>query len=229
MASYGSGSGSGSSGHPSGSGPSRPKMPKSEDIRAAASAVKYSLGNQVYAVVGGAACSLLGSTRETEDVDFVVPQGGTKDARRMLKNQPTYFDVDNRTLHTYYKSDPMVEIEILAPPSLFKENFDSNTSVVLINGVKVLKPSLILNAKCNSINGRASEDKKKTDSVDIKFCLGWCANNNAFPTAAEVPRADKEFVEWFVYEYGGAEYWTNARYNWKTCMPLYSPHFDSNS
>ncbi|TVY15843.1 hypothetical protein LARI1_G005766 [Lachnellula arida] len=211
-----SSSGSGSSGYPSGSGPFQSTKPSPEQIREAAEAIRHSLGNQVYAIVGGAACSLLGSTRETEDVDFVVPQGATRDARRMLKNQPQHFDVENRTLHTYYKADPRVEIEIIAPPSLFQENFDNNTSVVLVNGVKVLKPSLILNAKCNSITGRASEGKKKTDAEDIKFCLWWCANNNAFPTAAEVPRASKEFVQWFVSEFEGAEYWTNARYNWKT-------------
>jgi len=71
----------------------------------------------------------------------------------MLRNQPTYFDVENRTLRSYYKSDPRVEIEIITPPSLFRESFNNNTPVVLVNGVKVLKPSLILNAKCNSILG----------------------------------------------------------------------------
>ncbi|TVY47758.1 hypothetical protein LOCC1_G002738 [Lachnellula occidentalis] len=191
-------------------------MPRPDQIRAAAEAIKQSLGNQVYAIVGGAACSLLGSTRETEDVDFVVPQNATKAARLMLKNQSEFFEVDKRTLHTHYKSDPRVEIEILTPPSLFRESFDNNTSVVQVNGVKILKPSLILNAKCNSIMTRPSQAKKRTDADDIQFCLWWCANNHAFPTTAEVPRASKEFVEWFVDAYGGAELWTNARYNWKT-------------
>ncbi|KAN0106648.1 hypothetical protein V8E51_009524 [Hyaloscypha variabilis] len=219
--SYGSGYGSGASGsgYPSGPGsyqPEQPTKPSPEQIREAAVAINYYLGDQVYAIVGGAACSLLGSTRETEDIDIVVPQGATRDARQRLRNEPTYFDVDNRTLHTYYRSDPRVEVEILTPPSLFRERFDNNTPVVLINGVKVLKPSLILNAKCNSILGRASEEKKTTDATDIKFCLWWCASNNAFPTATEVPRASREFVEWFIGVYGEAEYWTNAGYNWET-------------
>jgi hypothetical protein len=217
------GSGASGSGYPSGRPglyqppqPERSAKPSPGQIREAARAISHYLGDQVYAIVGGAACSLLGSSRETEDVDIVVPQGATRDARRKLKNEPTYFDVDNRTLHTYYKSDPRVEVEIITPPSLFREGFDNNTPVVLVDGVKVLKPSLILNAKCNSILGRASKEKKDTDAFDITFCLRWCANHNAFPTAAEVPRADKEFVEWFTSEYGGAEYWTNAGYNRET-------------
>ncbi|KAG9232994.1 hypothetical protein BJ875DRAFT_379505, partial [Amylocarpus encephaloides] len=157
-------------------------------IRAAAGAISYSLNDRVYAVVGGAACSLLGSTRETDDVDIVVPQDVTRDTRRMLKDEPTYFHVEKKTLHTYYKSDPKVEVEIIAPPALFRESFDNNTPVVLVDDIRVLKPSLILNAKCNSILGRASEGEKTTDATDIKFCLWWCASNNARPTTAEVPR-----------------------------------------
>ncbi|PSS15239.1 hypothetical protein M430DRAFT_59860 [Amorphotheca resinae ATCC 22711] len=218
--SYSSGDGLGASG---GSGPGYqppqpevPTKPSPEQIREAAVAISYCLGDQVYAIVGGAACSLLGSTRETIDVDIVVPQGATRDARRKLRNEPTLFDVDNRTLHTYYRSDPRVEVEIITPPSLFRERFDNNTPVVLINGVKVLKPSLILNAKCNSILSRSSGEKRLADATDIKFCLRWCANNNAFPTAAEVPHADMEFVEWFIGVYAESECWTNAGYNRET-------------
>jgi hypothetical protein len=46
-----------------------------------------------------------------------------------------------------------VEVEIITPPPLFRERFDNDMPVFLVNGVKVLKPSLILNAKCNSILG----------------------------------------------------------------------------
>jgi hypothetical protein len=175
--------------------------PTPEQVRAAAQAIGFSLGSQVYAVVGGAACSLLGSSRVTDDVDIIVLQGATKETRQNLKDQTAYFDVENRTLHTYYKSNPPVGVEILAPPSLFKENFSSSTPVVVIDGTKVLKPALISNSKCYSIIGRASESRKRTDALDIQFCLGWYAQNNAFPTAAEVPRAGKQFVEWFIFIY----------------------------
>ncbi|KAF2438417.1 hypothetical protein P171DRAFT_449068 [Karstenula rhodostoma CBS 690.94] len=77
----------------------------------------------------------------------------------------------------------------------------------------ILKPALILNAKCRSILGRSNGEKKKTDAADITFLLWWLATNNAFPSAQEVPNANKEFVTWFVETYRGAEYWTGARLN----------------
>jgi len=208
--SHASGSGSGS--HQA----QQPTKPSPQQIREAAEAIKYSLRGQVYALIGGAACSMLGSSRETEDVDIVVPQDATKYTRSLLRNQPMYFKVESNTAYTYYKSDPRVEIEILAPPGMFKERFDNNTAVVEVNGVRILKPSLILNAKCKSILGRAYKAKKNTDADDIIFILKWCASNNQFPTAAEVPNATKEFVEFFIHEYKEADSWTNARYNWKT-------------
>ncbi|KAH9215534.1 hypothetical protein DL95DRAFT_523215 [Leptodontidium sp. 2 PMI_412] len=187
-----------------------------EQVRKAAQAVGFFLGGQVYAIVGGAACVLLGSTRATEDVDIVVPQGATKETRQRLKDQAEYFHVEKRTLHTYYKSDPLVEIEVLAPPAMFKEDFSSSTPVVVVDGVNVLKPALILNSKCNSITGRPSDGKKQNDATDIRFCLRWCARNNALPTKTEVPRASKEFVEWYIDVYGGREDWQNAGYNFDT-------------
>ncbi|CZT12924.1 uncharacterized protein RAG0_16571 [Rhynchosporium agropyri] len=181
------------------------EKPSPEQVREAAKAVGSFLANQTYAVVGGAACSLLGSQRVTEDVDIVVPRGATKETRNALKNQPTYFD-----------SDPRVEVEILAPPSLFRETFDASTPFVLIGNPKVLKPTLILNAKCNAISGRATEGKKASDAEDIKFCLQWCHGNGVIPTAEEVPNADADFVRRFASVYGGKEDWAKIGYNFET-------------
>ena len=193
-------------------------IPNPGQIREAAAAIAHSLDDVVYAIVGGAACSILGSPRLTSDVDIVVPRGETRDTRRKLKDDPAHFDVEKRTLHTYYRSSPKVEVEILSPPALFKEPFDSDTPVVLVGGIKVLKPSLILNAKCNSVANRNSEDKRQNDAADIVFCLEWCAANNKLPTSSEVPHASKDFVEAFIEEYGEAHCWTNAGYNLKTGM-----------
>ena len=113
----------------------------SEQVRAAAKAITKSLGDRNYAIVGGAACSLLGSQRATEDLDIVIPKGATKDARMGLKQEAAQFEVESGTLHTYFKSDPKVEVEILAPPSLFRENFDASTPIVEVEGIKVLKPT----------------------------------------------------------------------------------------
>jgi hypothetical protein len=198
-----------------------------ELTRAAAKAVGYALGDHLYAVVGGAACALLGAQRVTDDVDIVVPQGTATETKAKLKSQETYFEFESRASRTYYKSNPRIQIEILSPPTLFRENFSVSTPVIFIHGVKVLKPALILNAKCNSILGRATEEKKENDAADIQFCLCWSAVNNVFPTAAEVPNADREFVEWFLSTYRDEQLWIYARYNFETCKLFLA--FQSNS
>jgi hypothetical protein len=192
------------------------EKPSSVQTRRATLAVAHALGDLKYAVVGGGACSMLGSTRETEDVDFVVPMNTTKTARNLLKQKPDYFDIDNRTLHTFYKSDPKVEIEILAPPGLFKEDFTESTPTISVDGVRILKPALILNAKCGSILGRHTEPKKRTDAIDIRFLLDWCHRNQVLPTANEVPNATKDFVDYFISLWGGEDLWKNAGYDLST-------------
>ncbi|KAF9775474.1 hypothetical protein IL306_006417 [Fusarium sp. DS 682] len=193
------------------------RAPPQSNVITSARTIAQILGNQQsYAVVGGAACVLLGSTRATFDVDFVVPKGETKAARALLKSYPDYFDIDKKTLHTFYRSEPPVEIEILAPPALFREDFSSSTSVVEVQGVRVLQPTLLLNAKCNSILGRARSDKKDTDAEDIQFLLQWCTRNNVRPKATDVPAASLEFVQWFINEYGNEALWRDAGFDLKT-------------
>jgi hypothetical protein len=189
-------------------------LPTSEKILEAAQAVACALGKTTpYALVGGAACCVLGSTRATSDVDFVVPRGGIAAARQRLQDKDEWFRVDKRTRHTAFLSDPEVPIEILAPPALFREEFTSDTEVVQVDGINVLKPTLLLNAKCGSILSRATDERKGVDAHDITFLLEWCANNSHLPSEADVPNATKSFVDTFVAVYGAADCWTRAGYD----------------
>lgn len=189
-------------------------QPSIEQVRAAAKEVASSLGSIDYAIIGGAACIILGSIRTTTDVDFVVLKGQTSAARKLLREQPSSFEIEPKTLHTYYKkSTPPVEIEILAPPALFKETFEKTTPTIVVDGARILKPALILNAKCRSILGRPTEAKRRTDAQDIKYLLRWCARVGSIPTSAEVPNASKDFVTWFTTEYGDEPIWTPAGYD----------------
>ncbi|RAK90541.1 hypothetical protein BO79DRAFT_286473 [Aspergillus costaricaensis CBS 115574] len=194
-----------------------PDLHPPAEIRAAALAVANALTQyETYALVGGSACVILGSTRATLDIDFVVPQGETSNARQLLRASPD-FEVEARTNHTTYKAQRPVQIEILTPPLLFKEPFDQNTEVILVEGIKVLKPALLLNAKCGSITGRSTEDKRKTDLFDINFLLNFCAQNPEYlPRADEVPRATKQLVDILVQLYGGEEAWIQAGYDMQT-------------
>lgn len=187
--------------------------PTTRHVIAAAQAVSRAFRDSdvKYAVVGGAACLLLGSNRATTDVDFVVPKGKIRDARLLLKAHTEHFAVEPRTNHTVYLSTPPVEIQIIAPPALFKEPFDESTETVEVRGAQVLKPTLILNAKCRSILGRAGEAKKTSDAQDIKFLLHWCTEHVLYVT--EVANATKEFVNAYIALYGGEDLWRNAGYD----------------
>ena len=96
------------------------------------------LGSMTYSIVGGGACSILGGPRQTMDIDAVVCKNQAAEARRRLAAIPSHFSVDARTRHTNYLSNPRVEVEILAPPTLFKETFDENTPTIIVHGVRVL-------------------------------------------------------------------------------------------
>lgn len=207
--------------------PSLPSVSSATDpppsfINAAALAVALSFGSTHYAVVGGAACLLLGGNRQTTDIDIVVMKGETKMARDKLATQAAHFSVDPKTRHTNYLSKPAVAIEILTPPLLFKERFDKDTpTLVVAGGTKVLKPTLILNAKCSAILGRANETKKMTDAVDIRFLLAWCAPKQMWPTASECPNVNRTFVTWFVFNYGGEDLFQRAGWNETNGMLLF--------
>ena len=182
-------------------------------VKAAALAVASAMGAETYALVGGAACVMLGSNRQTADIDFVVPQGKTPDSRTKLRAKPNEFSIAPGTLHTSYKSTPPVEVEILAPPALFKEAFDANTPTINVDGIKVLHPVLLLNAKCGSLPLRSSDAKKYTDRQDIIFLLGYLRKNGIKPTPRQVPHANKAFVTAFIHFYGGENEWIGAGFN----------------
>ncbi|OJJ70433.1 hypothetical protein ASPBRDRAFT_197139 [Aspergillus brasiliensis CBS 101740] len=194
-----------------------PTLHPPAEIRAAAMAVANALTHyETYALVGGSACVVLGSTRATQDIDFVVPCGETSRARQLLRASSD-FEVDARTNHTTYKTRSPVQIEILTPLLLFKELFDESTEVISVEGIKVLKPALLLNAKCGSVTGRSTEDKRKSDSFDIIFLLNFCAHNPEYlPRADEVPRATRQLVHILIQLYGGEDVWERAGYNLQT-------------
>jgi hypothetical protein len=125
----------------------------------------------VYAIIGGGACTLLGSNRTTLDIDIVVPKDHIKTTRRLLA-ATTDFEVDARTLHTTYEG---IDVEILAPPRMYLGDFDANTPThnVDVGGVsvRVLHPVILLNNKLRVIGGRATQDRKVSDYQDIVFLL----------------------------------------------------------
>lgn len=180
--------------------------------KSAAVAIASTMGTDCYALVGGAACTMLGSQRITLDVDFVVPKGQIISARRKFVNDPA-FKVDARTRHTQYiQGDVNIDIDILAPPRMFRGQFDESTPCIVVDGVKILKPTLILDAKCLSIFERSSEGKKQTDAFDIKFLLSYIIDSG-MSVGSEVPNASSAFIIEFVDVYGGRELFKGAGFS----------------
>lgn len=134
----------------------------------------------------------------------------------MLRASP-YFDVEARTNYTKLIAEEPIQIEILAPPALFQEQFDTETEVISIDGVKTLKPALLLNAKCGAIVNRATEEKHWSDFHDIIFLLEFCAPNPQYlPKAHEFPQANKELVQQLFDKHEGKEIWVRAGYSFET-------------
>ena len=197
--------------------PLRP-TPSTQDISTAAAAVAAALDGKIqYALVGGAACAVLGSPRVPEALEIVVPKGRTAEARTLLKQLPGSFDVEPRTLHTYFKSGQVrVRVELLAPPGMFRDGYDEMTPVVLVRDskIRVLKPTVLLNVKCRTVQEQRTEEGRRAEAMDIVFLLGWCQRNGARPTGDEVPRATMAFVHTFISLLPSSkEHWVNAGYD----------------
>ena len=127
----------------------------------------------------------------------MVPQGFTRPSRNLLKAAGK-FTIEPRSLHTTHNAE-------IAPPGLFRGNFDATTPTVSVQGIRILHPVLLLDTKCESILGRA---KKATDASDIAFLLRYIASHRIAVKKGDVPAANDAFsVE---IGYVPLEYWVAA-------------------
>jgi hypothetical protein len=148
-----------------------------------------------WALVGGACCVLLGSARETTDIDLVVSKPEYVGQVKNLLKADHRFTVEPKTRHTYFHQpghDPL-EIQVLCFPSTFKIAFDSGTEVLGVNGVYVLTFAAILNSKCLCLPERSSETKRESDLQDILFILLLAIKRGIRFDPNEVPNATKDF------------------------------------
>ncbi len=184
-------------------------------IHAAAVAIGETLGTRRYAVVGGAACMLLGSMRLTEDVDLVVPKGTVGEYRKLFKTAEAeergFRTGTEQPRHTFHGPESVL-VEFLSTAGMFKGRFDEDTATVVVDGVRILHPLSLLDAKCESVFSRG-EHKKHTDAEDIRFLLEHCAGNGLKITARDVPHASPEAVEYLMSEgWVPQEAWVKAGY-----------------
>ncbi|PIL30717.1 hypothetical protein GSI_06885 [Ganoderma sinense ZZ0214-1] len=184
-------------------------------IHAAAMAVAETLNPRPYAVVGGAACMLLGSMRLTEDVDLVMPRGTVAEYRKLFRTPEAesrgFTTGTEQPRHTFHGAERAL-VEFLSPAGMFRGAFDENTPTVVVDRVRVLHPLNLLDAKCESVFTRG-EHKKHTDAEDIRFLLAYCADNGLEITFQNVPHAHPEAVEHLMSEgWVPREAWEKAGY-----------------
>lgn len=167
------------------------QTPSPEQVREVCKALATCLGEEFeYAIVGGAACQLLGYPDATEDVEFVVPQGADVEARKRLAADKDHFTVDPPTQYIYYRLvSPEIRVRIISPPEIFMETFDATMATHTLSvddcSVKILYPTFILNAKCRHTPERESDDMTQTDLESIAFLLKWLAYNIVRPSTPD--------------------------------------------
>ncbi|RDX52756.1 hypothetical protein OH76DRAFT_1400017, partial [Lentinus brumalis] len=168
-------------------------------IQVAAVAVADAMGDNCpvracWLLLGGPGAAL----PKGQDIDFVVPQGTTSASRRLLMDHGA-FTVEPRTLHTKHTASATgVDIEILSPPALFQGSFDAATPIVMVNGVRVLHPVRILDAKCRSLLSRSHDVKRASDAEDIAFLLHRCASDGIKIRAGDMVNAIPGVLEYII-------------------------------
>lgn len=137
------------------------------------------LNGETYAVSGGAAVVLLGSSGDTGDIDIAIPRGATTSIKNKIAAIPGFslIQPERHIFYTHGKTEVAVEA---VPPSLTDFKLDHTTPTVMVHGVKVLHPTVILESKCKLRRG-------KRDDQDIVFLVKWPTHHKEKVTAAEIP------------------------------------------
>lgn len=189
-------------------GHQRSKLPTLAETLSVVHAIAQTVTSTKYAICGGGACVVLGSARQTEDVDFVVPRGDTKKARSDLRSSQS-FTVQPRTNHTAFvgpnRDVEPIDIEILAPPVLFRYNYiGTDSEVMLVRGARVLSPYIILESKVGAIFSRSTDQKRKTDAADIIFLANFLASNRLQISVGQAGLSE-DFIAAFLQQFPNAE------------------------
>lgn len=141
-----------------------------------------------YAVLGGAACVALGSTRATEDVDLVLRSNKGEDidkALQTLAKTDAGFKIGHGSFGEPTFTLDGTEIEAFDPKSWpnrpqYTEFLTPNGHVVQNVGggahVSVVAPPLLLREKLVTHEERKGA-KSVSDSFDIGFLLGYCQSH----------------------------------------------------
>ena len=151
----------------------RPRMSRGhippDSLPYIARVIDYQLGNLKYAIIGGAACFLLGSTRMTRDFDIIVRDGLKKEAMAMLARNRELFGSAQEGMWVNTEDGGRYNLDVIEP-SQIHQRFNGD-EVIKVQGVNVLHPSLLLEYKQYSYAHRDAgrQASKNTDAMDLQF------------------------------------------------------------
>ncbi|KAL2022129.1 hypothetical protein VTK56DRAFT_5958 [Thermocarpiscus australiensis] len=164
-----------------------------------------------YVVMGGVALKLLGSTRDTSEIDLFVPDGQShKVAKQLGASEPSRFGIckgEGLFYHVWYKAYHLNYKVTIWEPRQINLPFPGPDGVfVTTYKACILKPAVLLNHKCyfwaqhESRGDKAWQDR---DASDILFLVKYMRDKK-MAAKEEVSHATPEFFETF-FEYTSKE------------------------
>ena len=154
-----------------------------------------------YAISGGAAMLLLGSERETGDVDVYIPRGEKRRIQRLLSSHDQRFALHGPRMHfaarkhsgkkggvvqaivDKIKKKPAPGATVLVPLD-FGERPLSEIETYSARGVNILHPVAQIKTKCEI-------DRHEKDREDVTFLAKWMLRNGFATTRKEIPQCYK--------------------------------------
>lgn len=163
-----------------------------------------------YAIVGGLALMLLGSTRPTKDIDIVVPDGKAAEVATLLAAEGMFGTATTvngrRRVWFDASSNRRYNVDVLEPHDIGQVFTLGVPETKRVQGYPVLEPRQLLNFKVASWTDRmrTQSAKKENHARDILFLVEYLAKKGVVVDRGEVYYATDEFLMLFNATYVGS-------------------------
>ena len=185
------------------------EMPR-RDMYEALDAIAEALPETPYAVIGGLALMLLGSTRPTKDIDIIVPDGRAAEAATLLAAEGmfgTSTTGGRRRVWFDASSNRRYNVDVLEPHDIGQVfTLGGVPETKMVQGYPVLEPKQLLNFKIAGWTDRRGTQsiKKSNHARDVVFLAEYLARKGVVVDRGEVYHATDEFLMLFGASYAGS-------------------------
>ncbi|KAL2105057.1 hypothetical protein VUR80DRAFT_9082 [Thermomyces stellatus] len=180
------------------------------DMYEALDAIAEALPDTPYAIVGGLALMLLGSTRPTKDIDIVVPDGKGAEVATLLAAEGMFGTATTvngkRRVWFDASSNRRYNVDVLEPHDIGQVFPQGVPETRNIQGYPVLDPKQLLNFKIASWTDRMGTQsvKKENHARDVLFLVDYLAKKKVVVDQGEVYHATDQFLMLFNATYVGS-------------------------